>query len=236
VVASNNLGSVFVAQGKSAEAILQFRKTIRLDRTCIKAHINLGQVLLDQGDLTGARASFTQALQLDPSQPDAHERLALAWALANDWEKATSCLHQAVHLRPGVPTFRRELGCALWHLGRRAEARAEYQKSLQLDPRWPEMVARTAWGLAVDPNPRSRNGRIALLLALQVHHVLGEQCPEALDLLGAAYAELGDFEKARKAAHRAHEQAVTLGKTTLAAEIKGRIQGYKNGQAFRAAR
>jgi hypothetical protein len=56
---------------------------------------------------------------------------------------------------------------------------------------------------------------------------------DQLDLLAAAAAEEGGFDRARELASRASELAKSYGETELAAEIAMRAEGYRLGRPYR---
>ena len=87
---------------------------------------------------------------------------------------------------------------------------------------------------ATCPDPSLRRGEMAVSLARQATIASGHSNPpEFLDTLAAAYAEVGDFEKALEAAGQAYDVANKLGRLELAMAISVRIDLYKTGQPYR---
>jgi tetratricopeptide (TPR) repeat protein len=80
VGARNNLGIALAKQGNLAEAIQQFRETIRLDANYAGAHRNLGKALAAQHQTEPAIREYRETVRLRPG--DLQTRLELAWALA----------------------------------------------------------------------------------------------------------------------------------------------------------
>jgi hypothetical protein len=78
-----------------------------------------------------------------------------------------------------------------------------------------------------------RNGAQALRLAAQRVQALGENA-ERLDLLAAAYAELGQFKEAAAMARRAAAHAVAAGASEQAQQLTERAAQYERGQPFRS--
>jgi Flp pilus assembly protein TadD len=54
-------------------------------------------------------------------------------------DKALTYMEQAVELRPQDPTINDHLGDVYWRVGRRAEARYQWERALRLEPE-PELV------------------------------------------------------------------------------------------------
>ena len=90
-----------------------------------------------------------------------------------------------------------------------------------------------AWLLAAVPEKKLRNGGEAVKLALQVCQQSGYRIPAALDLLAAACAENGRFDKARETADQAHQLAISSGQPQLAKQIQSRQKLYNAGKPYR---
>ena len=88
-----------------------------------------------------------------------------------------------------------------------------------------------AWRLATATEPTLRDGPRALSLALNA----GMTPPslEDLDTLAAAYAELGQFEKASQTIQTGLAQPQARINTTRAAAMQERLSQYQKGRAFR---
>ncbi len=61
---------------------------------------------------------------------------SLGWVLyrLRRYEEAVEQLERAVELRPEDPVINAHLGDALWHVGRRIEARFQWHRALSLEP------------------------------------------------------------------------------------------------------
>jgi protein O-mannosyl-transferase len=89
-----------------------------------------------------------------------------------------------------------------------------------------------AWVLATNPDAKVRNGTEAVSDALLAAQTDGSD-PIVWDTLAAAYAEIGRFDEAVKAADKAIDLATIAGYQQLAGEIQTRRQLYAQGNAFR---
>ena len=89
-------------------------------------------------------------------------------------------------------------GDAYLNLGRHAEAVADYDKALELQPKDEGLLNNLAWTLATSPDAKLRNGRRAIELATLACEVTGYKLAYILSTLAAAYAETGDFQTAVK--------------------------------------
>src|SRR5574341_1399329 len=79
-LAHYNRGVSLQAEGKSHEAIAEYREAIRLQPDLVDAHYNLGLALTATGDQTGAIAAYRSAVQLKPGFAAAHHALGVALA------------------------------------------------------------------------------------------------------------------------------------------------------------
>ena len=72
-----------------------------------------------------------------------------------------------------------------------------------------------------------RDGKEAVELAEGVRAPGGNESPQFLDTLGAAYAEAGEYDKAVETARRALELPATKGDPSLAEGIQTRLKLYE---------
>lgn len=96
-----------------------------------------GAYLLGTPDETfgKARTAAEKALEIDPSLPEAHTSMALiAWLYEWDWERADREFKRAIELNPNYPLAHHWYGLFLGEMNRPAEAIAEEERALQLDP------------------------------------------------------------------------------------------------------
>jgi tetratricopeptide (TPR) repeat protein len=80
----NNLGQVFLDQGRDQEAIAQFTEALRVDPNHPAAHHNLGNALVGQGRYQEAIAQFTEALRINPNYAATRYNLGSAYVKIGD--------------------------------------------------------------------------------------------------------------------------------------------------------
>jgi tetratricopeptide (TPR) repeat protein len=97
------------------------------------ARNNLGSVYLVSGRTDEAIDQYRQALALQPTSFDLHSNLALALAQSGHLPEALDELDRALRIWPSAPGFAHR-GDLLIRMGRAADALAEYQKAVALDP------------------------------------------------------------------------------------------------------
>jgi hypothetical protein len=108
-VAHTNLGLAVYAQGKTDQAIAEFRAALRLRPDFAEAHNDLGVALANRGDTDGAIQSFLNALRAKPTQAPSHYNAAVLLAAKGDTAAAVSHLQSALQLDPDYVDARREL-------------------------------------------------------------------------------------------------------------------------------
>jgi cytochrome c-type biogenesis protein CcmH/NrfG len=125
------------------------------------------------------------------------------------------------------------VGQLLLNQGRDLEAAAQFQEGLRLDPDNFQAMAALACVLAADEDPRVRDGRAALNLALKADNLSGATYPEVLDVLAMAWAETGRFTEAQQAEQQAIEAASDAGFTNTIAAFQQRLRLFENHQPYR---
>jgi tetratricopeptide (TPR) repeat protein len=81
-----------------------------------------------------ARGEYLRAIELNPRRIDAPNALAVMAAGRNDWEEAAARYRQVLDLAPDFIEVRCSLGEALLALGRRDEARREWETASRMAP------------------------------------------------------------------------------------------------------
>src|SRR5262249_650926 len=76
-MAHYNLGIVFSEQGKTDQAIDQYRQALALRAGYAEAHYNLGRLLVEQGRLDDAIAHYGKAADMNPADPEAQNNLGV---------------------------------------------------------------------------------------------------------------------------------------------------------------
>jgi tetratricopeptide (TPR) repeat protein len=97
------------------------------------AHVGRADAMLKANDVDGALRELTRAAYLDPYSARAHALLAAVHVARNEKEKAVAELHMSLWCADD-PDVRVRLARLLADLGRTAEARAEAEKALKVDP------------------------------------------------------------------------------------------------------
>lgn len=133
--AQNNLGLVYLAQGRLAEAAGMFKKALEnlSYPTPEIAAYNLGKAELLLGDFTAAVEAYERSLAILPNNPEGRFELGRSYAGLGRLAEAEKAYGAALQLRPDSARTNYELGMTLFKLGRREEAAARFSKVVELD-------------------------------------------------------------------------------------------------------
>jgi tetratricopeptide (TPR) repeat protein len=196
-------------------------------------HYNLGIALKYQRQSQRAVEHFDKAIRLNPDFAEAKAAMGES-LLAMGLRKQAK-----IYLKKAIATDTL-LARAYFYLGEiylleRAfdHAVATFYAGLKADPQNARIAFRMAWLLATVPEPSLRDGAEAVRLAEWVNQKTNSSSPEVLDILSAAYAENGDFEKAVEAAEMAYAAAKKARNHQLAEDIRARKKLYAKRKPYR---
>ncbi len=110
-----------------------YRRGLELSPNDPELHNALGWTLFQQGRSEEAVAEYQRALATDPKLVKSHNNMALALVDLGRLEEAASHTRRRSQLEPKAEIYS-DLGFTKARMGRTEEARADYQKALELDP------------------------------------------------------------------------------------------------------
>ena len=113
-----------------------YRETIARNAACWMAHVNLGRELSRiPGHESEAEAHFREAIRIKPTDHQAYTNLATLYSSRDgDHQKAVAFLLTAIRMKPDFAEAHFNLGNEYSHLGRPADALAEYERAVKLSP------------------------------------------------------------------------------------------------------
>ncbi len=207
-VAENNLGATFERQGQFNEAAIHFRRAWEIDPQSSLAQGNYGFSLYKLGRYAEAEAIMRDIKKADPASYYALHHLGLILEREGRFDEAMAEQREAIDLAPANPDAHAGMGSALYHAGRSQEAMVEIRRSLQSGNNSPYHYVLAAWIAATSVDPLARSGSEAVQWASRAVEITRGRDPVALDVLAAAYAEMGDFDQAIKTGESASDQRV----------------------------
>jgi protein O-mannosyl-transferase len=134
--AHNNLGMALVKAGRAEGAITEFNETLRLKPDAALTHVNLADVLRRLGRRDEAAEHLRTAVRLQPDLAFAHYSLGNLLHDMKQLDEAVAQYREALRYEPEASSYavHNDLGVALAQLGRRQDARAEFERALQIKP------------------------------------------------------------------------------------------------------
>jgi tetratricopeptide (TPR) repeat protein len=178
------LGDALGQQGRTGEAMAQYREALRLNPDYANAHNNLGLALAQQGQLDQAIVEYREALRTNPDDVDVHNNLGLALARQGRAADAIVEYREALRINPDAIDAHNNLGDSLAHQGKMAEAIAEYREALRIEPAFAEAhynlgaalarqgqieqaIAEYREALRINPDYADAHNNLGLILARQ---------------------------------------------------------------------
>jgi protein O-mannosyl-transferase len=234
--ACHNLGLIAAKEGKLDEAISYYSQALRVDPDYTPAHANLAVALLQQEKFGEAGIHFAHVLKRERANQDARIKLKFALlglGLKANPEEAVGYYQQLIVIQPNFGRTYYFLGAAVFEQGRKEASDAYFRRGLELDPDWPEEARQMAWALATHPDPRRRNGAMAVRIARQICAADKYRQPEILDVLAAALAETGNYDEAQRILRSAVELAEKTYSPHQLRPLKQRQLLYERHEPFR---
>lgn len=221
------LAMLFLQDGQPEEAATQLRESLRLDDTSASAHYNLGLALSMLRQYPQATREYEAAVRIDPNHADAHNNLGAMLHVAGRLDEAVPHYRKAFELRPENAEARSNLGRLFMLQGKVADAAQQFEQALVVQPASVSALTGLAWIRATSAEAALRRPGQALAMADRARQLSGGRDPQAFDAMAAAYAALGEFEKAVTVARTGIQVADATGQAVLAAAMRERVAQYE---------
>ena len=159
-------------------------------------------------------------------------QLALLYSVTEQYEKSFALFKEVLDKNPENIIALRGRADAYLSLGKQKEAIADYESVLKVDPEDSGSLNNLSWVLSTSPVDSIRDGKRALELGKKACEVTDYEQAHILSTLAAAYAETGDFEKAREWSAKAVELGTKEDNEQLDS-LKNELENYKNNKPWR---
>ena len=193
-------------------------------------HDDVALLYLEAGRPGGAVAHFQKSLAVRERSAPAHYNLGTALSAAGRLGQAAEQYRQAIQIDPKYANAHNNLGGVLLAQGKRDEALAAYREAVRLRPQSASGLENLAWVLATGSHPSPREIGEAVDTAERVVGLTGRRDARGLDVLAAAYAAAGDFERAQDAAAAALR--LLPGAEPLVTDIRQRLELYRQRRRY----
>ena len=224
------------ADGKDKEAKDDIEKALKL-RPDLPQAILIRSMLAARKEKYGeAIADMQLLLQSDPT--NAEYRLQMATYLVGDKRprKAIEALTDVIdgltrsddeEQKAVKADALRARGDALLSVGKHAEAVADYEEALKLDPEDTGVLNNLAWVLATSTEDKVRDAAKSIEYGTKACELTKYEKPHILSTLAAGYAEKGDWETAIKWSSKAVELGAKERSERTAQKGAGKLQREK---------
>ena len=190
------LGDALLESGKIPEALIYFQSLLQIDPSNAAVHLVMGNTLLGTGEMAAGIKHLREVTRIEPNNFDAQVNLASALANEGQLHEARSFFQGALRLEPNSAFAHYQYGSALLDGGIEKEALQEFRQAMRLSPDSALTLDKLAWILSTSRDASLRNGKEAVKLATRACELTKNANPVTLATLAAAYAEVGQFEKA----------------------------------------
>src|SRR5262245_18588521 len=231
--AQEGLGRALVAAGRPEEAIPHLERSLS-SLPSAPAHDALGTAYMMGGRADAAEREFRAAVSLDAANDEYLLHLGEALGNQGRYGEAQELLARSVARAPHDADRRRELAMALLLGGKVDQAIAEYEGIVQAQPGDVDALTRLAWIHAAHPDARYRDGGAALRDAEAAQAVSRTPQAPVASALAAAYAELGRWDDAVRAAEQALHLGQAEGDTAGQERYAEQIRSYRARRPLRA--
>jgi cytochrome c-type biogenesis protein CcmH/NrfG len=128
-----------ITAGNDDEAITKLKALVEAEPNCASCFVKLGELYVKKNDAASAEAAFLKAIELDPAKPAPYSALANIYNQQRKFDEATKMSAKATELMgtagaaDAATVFNQ--GVILWNQSKVAEAKAQWAKTIQIDPK-----------------------------------------------------------------------------------------------------
>jgi tetratricopeptide (TPR) repeat protein len=203
-------------------------------RDLSEAQSQVGDRRLEAAKLAQAESRYRSAIELWGGNVPAHDGLGAVYMRQGRLDDAIGEFETVARLRPEQMATQYRVYNAYCLRRDFAAAAAVLRRAVQKAPQDAQARLALAWMLATCPDARARDGDEALRNAQAARRLVGNDRYDVLDVLAAAHAELGQFDRALTLAEQAAKQASQHGHQDQARLIEQRVVNYREGKPCRA--
>jgi len=215
---------VYYELKQTDKALEDIEHAIRIRPDLVQPHLMRVEIYAVMNRMDEAIAQLEKLVKLAPNNAQLANRLASFYMIAGRPRKAIATLAPIIEQDAKDYTALRLRADAYLNIGQHREAIADFERAIALKDDDESLLNNFAWVLATSPEDELRDGQRALKLATKAAELSGHQKPHILSTLGAAYAESGDFENAKKWSQMAVELAQKVVETAENDDERKRLQ------------
>ena len=221
--------SVYDEMKERDKALADIDRVLKLVPGLTEAMRLRAVILAGNGRFAEAITQLEKLQMAEPDDVDVAVQLGMFYTASQKPRKAVQLFDKILAKTPDNLHALRSRADALLSIGKQVEAIADYERALKLDPKDSGILNNLAWVLATSPDDKLRDGKRALDLATKAAELTKFEQGHILSTLAAAYAEIGDFESARKWSAK----AVEIGKEEQKEQLAKELESYKANKPWR---
>lgn len=182
--------------GNFANALSDANEAIKRAPTFARAYLNRAVAYRGMGALERTLDDLNHAIRFKPDYALAFYNRGFLHGMKRNYREAREDFSRAIQLEPSFGEAYLARGYANYALGNYRAAVSDTARAAALHPNNVVVLNKLAWLKATSPDPAVRNGQEAVRIALKACRLTNWKSSDPLDVLAAAHAEAGDFEKA----------------------------------------
>jgi tetratricopeptide (TPR) repeat protein len=213
------------------QAIRDGDQAIRLDPSDPDFYYNRGADYQAIGNLNKAMQDYNEAIRRAPTRFKNYCGRADVFENMGQLDKAGADYDQVLRLSPRDANGYIFRGYAHFAKGDYKAAAFDFQHAVQLSPKDCDTLDRLARFEATCSEDSLRNGKAALAKSLRACELSNWESSNTLDTLAAAYAEVGDFDRAVKLQIQAISMSGTQGQERK--KMQERLELYRQHKPYR---
>ena len=227
-----SLGYDLLQLQKFDQAQQEFQQALALDPNYATAQYGLGLALWAGGKHDEAIRSFQDAIRRWPADPEAYYNLGAVLERSGQIDTAFAAYTKAATINPSYADANFALGLIHAQRGQQEPAADRFRRVLQARPDSVPAQTQLAWLLSTSSNTSPGDRRAALATAEQLVTRTSGQDASALDVLAAALAANGQFDRAVETAERTLAVLGTGGDPRALSAARDRLALYRLGKAY----
>ncbi|RCI08205.1 hypothetical protein L249_6346 [Ophiocordyceps polyrhachis-furcata BCC 54312] len=138
-LALNLRGTMRTLVGNSADAMVDFERSIQLDPGMIQSYIKRASISLELGELAKADAEFSQAIAQNSNDPDLFYHRAQANFIKGDLSEAQKDYQKSIDLDKDFIYSHIQLGVTQYKMGSIASSMATFRRCIKNFPKVPDV-------------------------------------------------------------------------------------------------
>jgi len=226
------LARSLLRQGKQEEATAAYLRALEVQPENADLHNEYGFLLAQLGRGPEATEHMEKALTLDPGLIDTHRNLGIIYLQLDELEKAATHFGEVLRVTPNVAKVQSDLARVLLRQKQSEQAAIHFGKALELEPDMVVALNNLSWILATHQSESVRDADKSIRLAERACKLTGNNRPDLLDTLAAAYASAGRFPDAVETINRALNLARVSGNPQLIQSLEEHLQLFLNEKPY----